>query len=285
MFERYTEKARRVIFFARYEASRYGSPYIETEHLLLGLIHELKWLTTHLLPEGSEESIRAQIAAGTPHRESTSTAIDLPLTGESKRVLAYGAEEAERLAHKHIGSEHLLLGLLREEKCFAARMLRERGVEPSKLRLEFAKTVQSSGPQEDYSIPARGSLAAIHDTVEIHGSAWHASHVRKAVERCREYSWHWQKCSWRPRDIVIDLKSGAFSFVLELAEDSANFRLVKGGWTKDHCAVCRWELFESKDDPEHGVGYTNGRDWLCTECYEKFWERPDFFSSMHTEIT
>ncbi|MGD0180569.1 MAG: Clp protease N-terminal domain-containing protein [Terriglobales bacterium] len=284
MFERYTEGARRTIFFARYEASQYGSPYIETDHLLLGLMREWKWLTTYL-PDGSSESIRAQIAASGSHRNSTSTAIDLPLSLEGKRVLAYGAEEAERLAHKHIGSEHLLLGLLREEKCFAARMLHERGVEISKLRLEFAKTVPESWPRKDYTISARGSRVAIHDTVEIHGSAWHASYVRKAIDRCRKYSWHWHKCPWRPRDIVIDLKSGAFSFVLELAEDSANFRLVKGGWTKDHCAVCRWELFESKDDPERGTGYTNGRDWLCTQCYEKFWKGPDFFSSTYSEIT
>jgi hypothetical protein len=261
-------------------------PGIETEHLLLGLIREQKSLTTHFLPEGSAESIRKQIDANTPSHPSIPTAVDLPLSDESRRVLAYAAVEAERLAHKHIGSEHLLLGLLCEEKCFAARMLRERGAELSKLRLELAKTAQESWPYlQNSSIAARDSRVAIHDTVEIHGSAWHAAYVRKAVERCREYSWHWHKCSWFPQDIVIDLKSGSFSFALRLAEDSANFRLVKGGWTKDHCAVCRWELFESKDDPDHGTGYTNGRDWLCTECYEKFWNRPNFFTSTYPEIT
>jgi len=60
---------------------------------------------------------------------------------------------------------------------------------------------------------------------------------------------------------------------------------VKAGWKKDHCFICRWELFESKDDSDHGSGYTNGHDWLCTECYTKFWERPDFFSSSYSEIT
>jgi len=284
MFERYTEGARRTIFFARYEASQYGSPYIATEHLLLGLMREWKWLTTYL-PDGSSESIRAQIAASGSHRTGTSASIDLPLNLEGKRVLAYGAEEGERLAHRHIGTEHLLLGLLCEENCFAARMLRERGVELSKLRLEIAKTVPESWPRRDFITSPRGSGVAIQDRVEIHGSTLRASYVRNAIERCREYSWHWHKSAWHPRDTVIDSKSGVFSFVLELAEDSANFRLVKGGWTKDHCAVCRWELCESKDDADLGTGYTNGRDWLCTECYEKFWKRPDFFSSMHTEIT
>ena len=123
MFERYTEKARRVIFFARYEASQFGSPYIETEHLLLGLLREDKALTNRFLrSHASVESIRKQIEGHTTIREKVSTSVDLPLSNECKRVLAYAAEEAERLSHKHIGTEHLLLGLLREEKCFAAEI-------------------------------------------------------------------------------------------------------------------------------------------------------------------
>ena len=129
MFERYTEKARRVIFFARYEASQFGSPYIETEHLLLGLLREDKALANRFLrSHAAVESIRKQIEAHTTIREKVSTSVDLPLSHECKRVLAYGAEEAERLSHKHIGTEHLLLGLLREEKCFAAEILHERGL-------------------------------------------------------------------------------------------------------------------------------------------------------------
>ena len=110
MFERYTEKARRVIFFARYEASQFGSPYIETEHLLLGLLREDKALTNRFLrSHQSVESIRKQIEGHTTIREKVSTSVDLPLSNECKRVLAYAAEEAERLSHKHIGTEHLLL--------------------------------------------------------------------------------------------------------------------------------------------------------------------------------
>src|SRR5437899_8829347 len=121
MFERYTEKAQRVIFFARYEASQFGSPYIETEHLLLGLLHEDKALTFRFLrSHASVESIRKQIEGHITIREKLSTSVDLPLSNEYKRVLAYAAEEAERLSHKHVGTEHLLLGLLREEKGFTA---------------------------------------------------------------------------------------------------------------------------------------------------------------------
>src|ERR1700742_1766059 len=129
MFERYTEKARRVIFFARYEASSFGSPYIETEHILLGVLREDKVLGQRFFQEdGAADSIRKQVEAGTTVREKISTSVDLPLSNECKRVLAYAAEEAELFSHPHIGTEHLLLGLLREEKCFAAEMLRERGL-------------------------------------------------------------------------------------------------------------------------------------------------------------
>ena len=134
MFERYTEKARRVIFFARYEASQFGSPYIETEHLLLGLLREDKALANRFLrSHAAVDSIRKQIEGHATIREKVSTSVDLPLSHECKRVLAYGAEEAERLNHKHIGTEHLLLGLLREEKCFAAEILHERGLRLSTM--------------------------------------------------------------------------------------------------------------------------------------------------------
>src|SRR5438309_5559935 len=149
MFERYTEKARRVIFFARYEASQFGSPYIETEHLLLGLLREDKALTNRFLrSHASVESIRKQIEGHTTIREKVSTSVDLPLSNECKRVLAYAAEEAERLSHKHIGTEHLLLGLLREEKCFAAEILHERGLRLSSIREELARSSQEkAAPQ------------------------------------------------------------------------------------------------------------------------------------------
>ena len=149
MFERYTEKARRVIFFARYEASQFGSPYIETEHLLLGLLREDKALTNRFLrSHASVESIRKQIEQHTTIREKVSTSVDLPLSNECKRVLAYAAEEAERLSHKHIGTEHLLLGLLREEKCFAAEILQERGLRLPAIREELQRTTQEKAPAQ-----------------------------------------------------------------------------------------------------------------------------------------
>jgi ATP-dependent Clp protease ATP-binding subunit ClpC len=162
MFERYTEKARRVIFFARYEASQFGSPYIETEHLLLGLLREDKALTNRFLrSHASVESIRKQIEGHTTIREKVSTSVDLPLSNECKRVLAYAAEEAERLSHKHIGTEHLLLGLLREEKCFAAEILQERGLRLPAIREELQRTTQEKVPASQSSKGQRGEQSML----------------------------------------------------------------------------------------------------------------------------
>jgi ATP-dependent Clp protease ATP-binding subunit ClpC len=146
MFERYTEKARRIIFFARYEASQFGSPYIETEHLLLGILREDKTLTHRFLPGTKPESMRQQIDAATSKREQIPTSVDLPLSNESKRVLAYAAEEAERLSHRHIGTEHLFLGLLREERSFAAQLLHEHGVKLEAVREQLA-TAAAADPR------------------------------------------------------------------------------------------------------------------------------------------
>lgn len=157
MFQRYTEKAKRTIFFARYEASQFGSPYIETEHLLLGLLREDKALTNRFLGSlASVPSIHKQIEGHTTIRERVPTSVDLPLSNECKRVLAYAAEEAERLSHKHIGTEHLLLGLLREDKCFAAEILHERGLRLSTIREELAPSSQEDGqPQPQWASTVR----------------------------------------------------------------------------------------------------------------------------------
>jgi ATP-dependent Clp protease ATP-binding subunit ClpC len=130
MFERYTERARRVIFFARYEASQLGSNSIESEHLLLGLIREGKGLTSRLFSKSqlSMDGIRKDIEGRAMYREKVSTSVDIPLSVESKRVLGYAAEEAERMLHNYIGTEHILLGLMREESSVAAHILAEKGM-------------------------------------------------------------------------------------------------------------------------------------------------------------
>lgn len=141
MFERYTEKARRVIFFARYEASQFGATQIEAEHILLGLIREDKNLTYRFFhrSHATVESIRREIEGRAVMRERIPNNIDLPLSGDAKRVLAFAAEESERLGNRHIGTEHLLLGLLREENSVAAEILYERGLRLSDIRQDLMR--------------------------------------------------------------------------------------------------------------------------------------------------
>ncbi|PYU47783.1 MAG: hypothetical protein DMG54_00140 [Acidobacteria bacterium] len=173
MFERYTEKARRVIFFARYEASQYGSPYIETEHLLLGLLREDRALAKKFLGEvNSEEGIRAEIEKHITPRERLSTSVEVPLTLESKKILNLAAEEADRLGHRHIGTEHVLLGLLRVEGgSLAGEILRARGVRVATLREQVAKVsaaVESINLQPKSSTRAMATLESF-----LAGLKWH----------------------------------------------------------------------------------------------------------------
>jgi hypothetical protein len=288
MFERYTEKARRVIFFARYEASQFGSPKIETEHLLLGLLREDTSLH-RWLPKMNAEAIRRRVDESSPKRPPTSTALDLPLTAGAKKALKQAANEAERLVSNHIGTEHLLMGLIEEKDSFAAKLLLEGGADAAAMRAYYAERSQPPKPWsfQRASYLNNGFRALSVETVEVHGSRWNVDYVRDVINLLRAYNWHWQKAPWKPRDVVISRKTGAFSFDLSLAADTDNFALVREGWKKDHCFVCRWELFEPEggSDAEHATGYTNGHDWLCTECYERFWEDPDFFSSSHSVIT
>ena len=165
MFERYTEKARRVIFFARYEASQYGSPYIETEHLLLGLLRENKAVAKQFLhSEAGVESIRKQIEAQMTVREKMSTSVDLPLSPGCKKVLAFAAEEAERLSHEHIGTAHLLLGLLREQSCNAAILLVAEGVSLEAVRAQLRSGPETGSGKETNTISfdLPGEPTAVH---------------------------------------------------------------------------------------------------------------------------
>src|SRR6266852_2999810 len=114
MFERYTEMARRVIFFARYEASQFGASMIEPEHLLLGLSREDKPLFARFLTDGKQsiESIRGQIKQRSSSKDWIPTSVELPLAPETKQALFYAHEESDRLGERHIGTEHVLLGLV-----------------------------------------------------------------------------------------------------------------------------------------------------------------------------
>ena len=154
MFERYTEKARRVIFFARFEASQYGSPYIGTEHALLGLLREDRALMKQFLGETDFASeIRREIERRITARERFATSVDVPLTAECAKALNFAADEADRLGHGSVGTEHLLLGMLRMEGSLAAQILQGKGLKLADIREQLQKIAGAASKSQRQTSP------------------------------------------------------------------------------------------------------------------------------------
>src|SRR5579862_7583896 len=113
MFERYTNDARKAIFYARYEAGQCGSDHIEAEHLVLGILHVEPELKVPIADRFEKlEALRPQVAARYPGGKPSRISVDLPLSPECKRVLAHAHEEAQAAGEKNVDVEHLLLGIL-----------------------------------------------------------------------------------------------------------------------------------------------------------------------------
>jgi methylmalonyl-CoA/ethylmalonyl-CoA epimerase len=141
MFEKYTNEARQAIFYARYEASLFGSDSIRPEHLLLALLRSKDKALKSLLTAGvTDDEVRRRVLAGAGEREKIGVRVELPLDEETKTVLALAYEESEGLSHRHVGPEHLLLGLLRDDRTLAYAILREHGVELSATREKVGAT-------------------------------------------------------------------------------------------------------------------------------------------------
>ena len=155
MFERYTERARRVLFFGRYEASQLGGTSIETEHLLLGLMREGKGLAAKILARAHVPlaDIRREIESRSVFREKIPTSVEIPFSAETKRVLGYAAEEADRLLHNYIGTEHLLLGILREERSVAASILMDKGMRLHTVREDIVVLLKEAPHVDDADEP------------------------------------------------------------------------------------------------------------------------------------
>jgi len=136
MVERYTEHARKVLLFARYEAGEYGSSSIETEYLLLALLRNEKGLASRILARShlSLATIGKEVMDRKGYRERVTPFSEITFSAETIRVLQFAAEDADRLRHNHIGTEHLLLGVLSEPDSVAATMLTARGITSNGVR-------------------------------------------------------------------------------------------------------------------------------------------------------
>ena len=169
MFNRFTERARKVIVYAKEEARRFNHDYIGTEHLLLGLIREGEGVAAAVLQKlGLDlDTIRLEVEKLVQAGPQTQVVGDIPFTPRSKKALELSAEEARALGHNYIGTEHLLLGLVKEGEGMAYRVLLNLGLDLGKLRNEVMELLGSGipgygqGQQQQETAKASGKTPAI----------------------------------------------------------------------------------------------------------------------------
>jgi ATP-dependent Clp protease ATP-binding subunit ClpC len=151
MFERYTERARRVLFFARFEATQLGNLSIEPQHLLLGLARDSKGIAARLLEAAhlQFDALRVEVESRSTFARRVPTSEEIPFSTSTKRVLQYTVEESDRLLHSYIRTEHLLLGLLREDSSMAATILANHGLHLASVRDDIVRLLN-----ETASLPA-----------------------------------------------------------------------------------------------------------------------------------
>lgn len=140
MFERFTERARQVVVLAQHEARTLKHDYVGTEHILLGLLREQEGLAARVLESLNVdiEDVRAQVARVVGEGEEVTTG-QIPFTPRAKKVLELSLREAISLGHNSIGTEHVLLGLARENEGLAARILLDFGIDAERLRNEVIR--------------------------------------------------------------------------------------------------------------------------------------------------
>ena len=148
MFNRFTERARKVIILAKEEARRFNHDYIGTEHILLGLIREGEGVAAAVLQKLSLslETLRLEIEKLVQPGPATQVLGDIPFTPRAKKALELSAEEARSLGHNYIGTEHILLGLIREGEGIASQVLLNSGLDLNRVRGEIMGLLGSSIP-------------------------------------------------------------------------------------------------------------------------------------------
>ncbi|MGC6486122.1 MAG: ATP-dependent Clp protease ATP-binding subunit [Planctomycetota bacterium] len=151
MFDRFTDRAKKVMSFARQEAMKFNHEYIGTEHILLGLVQEGSGVAANVLKNMSIdlEKIRHEVEKIVKTGPSMVTMGQLPFTPRAKKVLELSLEEASQLSHNYIGTEHLLLGLIRENEGIAAQVLMNLGVKLDEVREEVLEFLGASESGDD----------------------------------------------------------------------------------------------------------------------------------------
>ena len=170
MFERFTERARRVIILAREDAGRFRHDFVGAEHILSGLIRDGEGIATAVLQRRGLrlEYVKAEVERALAGFPKTRTFGEVPFTPQAKRVLELSIGEARQLHHKHVGTEHLLIGLIKEGQSLAAQILESLGARLEEVRQE---TLTLLGDQGSTSATASSKTAvrAYFDEVLDHG--------------------------------------------------------------------------------------------------------------------
>ena len=197
MFDRFTDRARKVMGLARQEAQRFNHDYIGTEHILLGLIQEGSGVAADVLKslDVDLKKIRQEVEKLVSHGTTMVTMGQLPFTPRAKKVLELALEEASNLGHNYIGTEHLLLGLIREQEGIAAQVLqnikvrledvREEvlellGAEPDEQRTRSPSTDAEVGYLREFGREALSSVQLLELIRELE------ERIRKLEEKDRE---------------------------------------------------------------------------------------------------
>ena len=157
MFERFTERARQVVVLAQDEARALKHNYIGTEHILLGLLREEEGLAARVLEslDITVEEVRAQVARIVGQGDEVTTG-QIPFTPRAKKVLELALREALSLGHNYIGTEHILLGLVRENEGVAARILLDFDADAEKIRNEIIRMLSGPGRRQGGTAGASG---------------------------------------------------------------------------------------------------------------------------------
>ncbi len=151
MFDRFTDRAKKVMSFARQEAQKFNHEYIGTEHILLGLVQEGSGVAANVLKniDIDLEKIRHEVEKIVKTGPSMVTMGQLPFTPRAKKVLELSMEEASALSHNYIGTEHLLLGLIKENEGIAAQVLMNLNVKLDEVREEVLEFLGASDSAQD----------------------------------------------------------------------------------------------------------------------------------------
>jgi ATP-dependent Clp protease ATP-binding subunit ClpC len=200
MFDRYTEHARRALFYTRYEASQVGGESLESEHLLLGLIKRPEGLIHAIFDRAHLPLARIyeDIARRSAARPRLTTSVEIPFGDDVKQSLMLAEEEAGLLGDEHIGCEHLLLGLLRHDTCVASSILAGHGLTVDAVRRDIVSIRRESAgrePEGQADLRLLASLVAVADAqavvfgvVDRHGDHVNAAGRERVLERGNEFS-------------------------------------------------------------------------------------------------